>query len=185
MLLGRVVDFRDPPVGAAAVMKAELGGVEQRLERHRFARLHRDLTARGFEVWFDRVAMPSRGLWVRPVWSVQQGSPWQLVLLSWLNGSLTQPVEVTCVSCLEKFVHDINVPAFAVHTELQGPETVDLTPMIREDILLNLPAYPHCDREGGKKCKGPKVELTAAEKQDREAKREHDWGALDKLKLRK
>ena len=25
-------------------------------------RLHRDLTARGFEVWFDRIAMPSRGL---------------------------------------------------------------------------------------------------------------------------
>jgi len=26
------------------------------------ARLHRDLTTRGFEVWFDRIAMPSRGL---------------------------------------------------------------------------------------------------------------------------
>jgi len=26
------------------------------------ARLHRDLTARGFEVWFDRMAIPSRGL---------------------------------------------------------------------------------------------------------------------------
>jgi hypothetical protein len=26
------------------------------------ARLHRGLTARGFEVWFDRMAMPSRGL---------------------------------------------------------------------------------------------------------------------------
>ncbi len=25
-------------------------------------RLHRDLTGRGFEVWFDRIAMPSRGL---------------------------------------------------------------------------------------------------------------------------
>jgi hypothetical protein len=25
-------------------------------------RLHRDLTARGFEVWFDRMAMPLRGL---------------------------------------------------------------------------------------------------------------------------
>ena len=26
------------------------------------AQLHRDLTARGFEVWFDRMAIPSRGL---------------------------------------------------------------------------------------------------------------------------
>ena len=103
----------------------------------------------------------------------------------WANGSLLQPVEVSCVSCLEKFVHDIKVPAFAVHTELHGPETVDLTPFIREDILLNLPAYPHCDREGDRKCKGPKIELIAADTQDGEAKREHDWEALDKLKLQK
>jgi len=103
----------------------------------------------------------------------------------WANGSLKQPVELTCVSCLEKFAHEINVPAFAVHTELRGPETVDLTPLIREDILLNLPPYPHCDREGGRKCKGPKIELTALEKQAVEAKREHDWEALDKLKLKR
>ena len=66
----------------------------------------------------------------------------------WANGSLSQPVELRCVSCLEKFLHEVRVPAFAVHTELQGPETVDLTPFMREDILLNLPAHPHCDRDG-------------------------------------
>ena len=58
----------------------------------------------------------------------------------WANGSLSQPVELRCVSCLEKFVHEIEVPAFAVHTDLRGPETVDLTSFIREDLLLNLPA---------------------------------------------
>ncbi len=30
----------------------------------------------------------------------------------WANGSLKQPVELRCVACLEKFVHDIKVPAF-------------------------------------------------------------------------
>ncbi|PYK31004.1 MAG: hypothetical protein DME57_05120, partial [Verrucomicrobia bacterium] len=49
----------------------------------------------------------------------------------WANGSVKQPVEVTCVACLEKFVYDIKVPAFAVHTELRGPETVDLSPIMR------------------------------------------------------
>ena len=43
----------------------------------------------------------------------------------WANGSLTQPVEMSCVSCLEKFVHVIEVRDFALHTELGGPETVD------------------------------------------------------------
>ena len=96
----------------------------------------------------------------------------------WARGSLSQPVELSCVSCLEKFVHEIKVPAFAVHTELHGPETVDLTPFMREDLLLNLPAHPRCDRDGNRVCKGKKP-ATAEE----DLKRKPDWSALDKLKL--
>jgi uncharacterized protein len=104
----------------------------------------------------------------------------------WANGSLKQPVELRCVSCLEKFVHDVKVPAFALHTELQGPETVDLTPYMREDILLNMPAHPHCDRDGGRKCNAATPEnLTSLEQQEQEAKREHDWEMLDRLKIEK
>ncbi|MFL6543943.1 MAG: hypothetical protein DMF12_00520 [Verrucomicrobia bacterium] len=96
----------------------------------------------------------------------------------WANGSLSQPVELRCVSCLEKFVHEILVPVFAVHLELHGPETVDLTPFMREDILLNLPAHPRCDRDGDRVCKVKEV-VTA----DQDAKRKLDWSALDKLKI--
>ena len=103
----------------------------------------------------------------------------------WVNGSLTQPVELSCVACLEKFVHEIKVPAFALHTELRGPETVDLSPFMREDILLNLPAHPRCDREGGRACKAAITGEADLTKEQRAAKREHDWGELDKLKLRK
>lgn len=105
----------------------------------------------------------------------------------WANGTLIQPVELTCVGCLEKFVHAIQVPAFAVHTELHGPETVDLSPFMREDILLNLPAHPRCDADGTRKCKVT-AKLGEASQEDRKrraAKREHDWGELDKLKLKK
>src|SRR6266480_1158953 len=98
----------------------------------------------------------------------------------WARGSLSQPVELSCVSCLEKFVHEIKVPAFAVHTELRGPEAVDLTPFIREDLLLNLPAHPHCDRDGGRICKTKYIEMP-----EQDAKRESDWSALDKLKLKR
>ena len=98
----------------------------------------------------------------------------------WANGSLHQSVELRCVSCLEKFVHEIRVSDFAVHTELRGPETVDLTPFIREDLLLNLPAHPHCDRDAGRICKPKQVEIA---KQG--TKRESDWSALDQLKLKR
>jgi uncharacterized metal-binding protein YceD (DUF177 family) len=102
----------------------------------------------------------------------------------WANGSLSQPVEMRCVSCLEKFVHEVKVLAFALHTELHGPEMVDLTPFMREDVLLNMPAHPHCDRDGGRKCKAARPNYSNLEEQEREAKREHDWEMLDKLKLK-
>jgi len=98
----------------------------------------------------------------------------------WANGSLSQPVELSCVSCLEKFVYEIRAPAFAVHMELHGPETVELTPSIREEILLNLPAHPHCDRDGNRVCKAKQVETT-----EQRIKRKSDWSALDKLKIEK
>jgi uncharacterized metal-binding protein YceD (DUF177 family) len=96
----------------------------------------------------------------------------------WARGSLSQPVELRCVSCLEKFVHEIRVPAFAVHTELCGPETVDLTPFMREDLLLNLPAHPRCDRDGNRVCNAKRPETL-----EQDIKRKSDWSALDKLKL--
>ena len=104
----------------------------------------------------------------------------------WANGQLSQPVEMNCVACLEKFMHEIKVPSFALHNELQGPEVVDLTPFIREDLLLNLPAHPRCDRDGGRVCKAAKMRTDAiAHSEMPPEKREHDWEALDKLKLNK
>jgi uncharacterized protein len=96
----------------------------------------------------------------------------------WANGSLSQPVELRCVSCLEKFVHEIQVPAFAVHTELHGPETVDLTPLMREDLLLNLPTHPRCDKNGNQVCKAKRTQTP-----EQDIKRTSDWSALDKLKI--
>jgi DUF177 domain-containing protein len=97
----------------------------------------------------------------------------------WASGTLAQPVELRCVACLEKFPYTVNVPAFALHTELPGPETIDLTPFLREDILLNLPAYPHCDREGGRVCHAPLRKQAQTGESEGEV-----WSALDRLKLK-
>jgi len=97
----------------------------------------------------------------------------------WANGTLRQPVELECVACLNKFAYTIEVPSFAVHQELAGPEMYDLTPFIREDLLLNLPAHPHCDRDGRNVCKAPQPAPVE------EGKPKPDWSALDKLKIKK
>ena len=99
----------------------------------------------------------------------------------WATGSLNQRVELRCVRCLERFPFDIEVKAFSIHLELTGPEEIDLTPYLREDVLLGLPAHPHCDREGGRVCPAAKrAEADAAA----DGKRAPDWSALDKLKLK-
>ena len=90
-------------------------------------------------------------------------------------------MQLRCVRCLEAFPFEIEVKDFTVHTELAGPEEIDLTPFMREDILLNLPAYPHCDREGGRVCPVP-VATTAEEEKALQA-RPPDWSALDELEL--
>ena len=100
----------------------------------------------------------------------------------WVKGELTQPVELQCVRCLEKFPFEIVVNDFAVHTDLTGPEEIDLTPFVREDLLLNLPTYPHCDREGGRICPMPEV---LKNDEDVLEARPPDWSELDKLKLEK
>lgn len=101
----------------------------------------------------------------------------------WANGSLSQPVELSCVACLEHFQHTIRVPEFAVHMENSGPEVVDLTPAAREDILLNLPAYPRCDRHGGRVCPAPHLQQNRADEKEATAQRKPDWSALDQLDL--
>ena len=69
----------------------------------------------------------------------------------------------------------------AAELELGGPEEVDLAPAAREDILLNLPAYPRCDRHGGRVCPAPPLEQSRPTHADEEQK--PDWSALDKLDL--
>ena len=100
----------------------------------------------------------------------------------WVNGSLVQPVELRCVRCLESFPFEIEIKDFTVHTDLTGPEEIDLGPFMREDVLLNLPAHPHCDREGGRICPAP-VTHRAGESELR-PKSPTDWSALDELNIR-
>jgi uncharacterized protein len=101
----------------------------------------------------------------------------------WATGSLVQPVELRCVRCLEPFLFDIEAKAFSIHLDLTGPELIDLTPYLREDILLNLPTHPHCDREGGRICPASKLTEGSATPPEVDEKRQPDWSVLDKLKL--
>jgi uncharacterized metal-binding protein YceD (DUF177 family) len=104
----------------------------------------------------------------------------------WATGNLGVDLDLQCVKCLERFTYPVRVPDFATQVELTGAETVDLTEPIREDILLALPAHPHCDWNGAKVCPGafhPVKPETPSEEQPAETPAV--WEALDQLKLNK
>ena len=70
----------------------------------------------------------------------------------WATGELAIDLELTCVRCLEPFTYPLEVIDVAMEMERPATETVDLTPLLRDDILLALPAYPHCDWSGERVC---------------------------------
>jgi len=90
-----------------------------------------------------------------------------------VRGRLQTQVKATCVRTLEPFDLPINIDDFTVHIEEVTGDIVDLTPYIREDILLGLPAHPV----------GPEAPK-AVHLTNEEPPRQHSaaWEMLDKLK---
>ena len=102
----------------------------------------------------------------------------------WAAGQVGADIQLQCGKCLEYFVYPAEVKDFAYQVELTRSETVDLTDPVREDILLALPAHPHCDWNGEKVCSGafhPALSGTPAAEQPTETR--PAWEALDQLKL--
>ena len=96
------------------------------------------------------------------------------------TGRLAVRVRMQCVRCLEDFERDIVVDPFAIQMDLPGDESIDLTPLAREDIHLSLPAHPRCDSNGGPKCPASRESAPGSDRQP-SPKSASAWDALDKL----
>ncbi len=103
-----------------------------------------------------------------------------------VTGSLALPLECECARCLKKFKTELKLAGWAAHLPLEGEDKVavendcvDLTPFVREDILLDFPQHPLCRPD----CAGLKNK--AARKAEAVEKPAADvWAKLDKLKLK-
>jgi uncharacterized metal-binding protein YceD (DUF177 family) len=99
----------------------------------------------------------------------------------WAHGPIGADIDCECVRCLERFILPIRIDDFACQLELDGKEMVDLTENIREDILLALPAHPHCDWDGKNGCK---ASFSASQDEVEPIDEPRDvWKQLDNLKL--
>jgi len=105
------------------------------------------------------------------------------------HGSLRLRLECECARCLRTFSYPLDLEDWACHLALEGEEKVsiindlvDLTPYIREDILLAFPQRPLCEPE----CKG--LAIPRNEQRKPGISREPEsasatWAELNKLKF--
>ena len=107
-----------------------------------------------------------------------------------VQGRLAVTLDCECSRCLKPFKLKLEVVDWACHLPLTGTETavvtndcVDLTPYVREDILLELPQHPLCKPD----CGGLKKPTAGKSKKSgtSDAKTSSAWAELDKLKFRK
>ena len=103
------------------------------------------------------------------------------------TGSLVLPLDCECGRCLKKFQTQIKLTGWAAHLPLEGEDKVsvdndcvDLTPFVREDILLSFPQHPLCKPD----CAGLKKKSKVSEAEALEATKPATWSELDKLKLK-
>ena len=98
------------------------------------------------------------------------------------TGRVAAPVEMTCVACLQPFVYEAVTDPFAAQVEIEGRELVDLTPAVREELLLALPNHPRCDLISGHTCPYQRPESSGGGTQE---SAQSAWDQLDKLKTKR
>lgn len=62
-----------------------------------------------------------------------------------VRGRVSTKFLASCVRCLEPMALEIELGDCVFHLPISTQGTVDLTESVREDILLALPVYPHCE----------------------------------------
>jgi uncharacterized protein len=105
-----------------------------------------------------------------------------------VQGSLQLPLECECVRCLKKFKSDLKLDPWSPDLPLEGEEAVsinndcvDLTPLVREDILIEFPQHPLCkpDCGGLRQANVGKPMKTSGKTEAKPSA----WAELNKLKL--
>jgi len=106
-----------------------------------------------------------------------------------VRGRLILTLDCLCVRCLKPFSYRLEMRDWTCHVPLVGEESapvvsdsVDLTPYLREDILLEFPQHPLC-KPGCDGLKNPNTETTKKSGADGIDK-SSPWTELDKLKTK-
>jgi uncharacterized protein len=100
-----------------------------------------------------------------------------------VTGRVSTPATLRCSRCLRVFDQPLRVEQFVFHQELHGEDFVDLTPSIREDIILGLPQRALCAENCKGLCPHCGKDLNKGPCRCKQSKGDLRWHALDNLNL--
>jgi uncharacterized protein len=101
-----------------------------------------------------------------------------------VTGKLGTKATLRCGRCLREFDQPLVVDRFVVHQPLQGEDSVDLTPNVREDILLELPQRALCNPQCKGLCPVCGQDLNKKSCECRQTSQDMRWQALDDIQLK-
>jgi uncharacterized protein len=107
-----------------------------------------------------------------------------------VQGSLELTLECECVRCLRPFKYQVELSEWSCLLPLEGEDKVlinndcvDLTPYIREDILLAFPQHPLCEPECSGLPAGSHLNVKKSHRASQSEDTSSAWAELNKLKL--
>ena len=62
-----------------------------------------------------------------------------------LEGNIEATFSLEFGRCLQRYLHTVRKPDYIAEIPIENGDIIDLTPRLREDILLDLPGYPRCE----------------------------------------
>ena len=62
-----------------------------------------------------------------------------------VTGSLDATFSLECGRCLQRFQMKVDLSEYEAEVPIEKETTMDLTDLVREDILLTLPNFPRCE----------------------------------------
>jgi uncharacterized protein len=101
-----------------------------------------------------------------------------------VTGHVSTPATLRCSRCLRVFQQPLRVEQFVFHEELRGEDFVDLTPQMREDIILELPQRALCAEDCLGLCPHCGKDLNKGPCRCKQSAGDLRWHALDNLNLK-
>jgi len=105
-----------------------------------------------------------------------------------IQGDLHMTLDCQCVRCLRPFQYEIHLDPYDALVPLEGDDRavvsndlVDLTPYLREDILLAFPQHPLCEADCDRV---PELKHSSIPAGDGQKGEKSAWDELNKLKLK-